>query len=118
MNTLVSVSIQVDSYWPSTRDLLGRDAAINELSQRKAGKYIRAGTGMGNMDFAFEVEDVLTAKTKMTLILDKHLPGRKYTIQSTTHNVSKVIAEGVSQGIAKHLGNRKDNVKQDFGLGM
>ncbi len=58
MRTLISVSVQVDGKWPTGKEIENRNAVISELSDRNLGKFIKAGSAMGSMDFAYEVHDV------------------------------------------------------------
>ncbi|NOY42782.1 MAG: hypothetical protein GXP26_13230 [Planctomycetes bacterium] len=116
MRTLISVNIQVDGNWPTDKELENRNAVIAELSDHNLGTFKGAGTGMGSMDFAYEVHDVGAAKVEIAKTVFKHLPGYASAVQSTEAKASKNIK--VANDTAKQQAQSRSAPKLDFGMGM
>jgi len=116
VRNLVSVNIQVDGNWPTDKELENRNAVIAELSDRNLGTFKGAGTGMGSMNFAYEVHDEKAAKVEIAKTVFKHLPGYASDVQSTEETASKSIK--VANDTAKQQAQPKAAPKLDFGMGM
>jgi hypothetical protein len=72
--------------WPgddfaSKQDLEIRDIIGNLISEKKVGKIIRTGTGMGWMDIVVEVEDKDRARIEIKGIVKDIFPNSKFAIE-------------------------------------
>lgn len=72
--------------WPgddfaSRQDIETRNKIENLIFERKVGKIISVGTGMGWMDISVEVTDKEVARSSITEIMRKVAPTRKFTIE-------------------------------------
>lgn len=76
----ISVQIPVDGDWPSPEDMEARNAITDDLDAAGIGEFTGAGGGMGAMDFSYDVSSVDTAKAQIEAALQKHLPGREFSI--------------------------------------
>ena len=76
----LAVSIPVARQFPNSDELTTRDAIIEELEQRQLGESAGSGGGLGQMDFAFNVEDEATARALITEVVEKRLPGVTFKV--------------------------------------
>ena len=78
----IIVEIPVEGNWPSGDDMQARNAVINELDEAHLGDFVGSGGGMGTMDFQYEVADSEKAKQQLASVMQKHLPGREYSVRA------------------------------------
>ncbi len=116
MRTLISVSVQVDGKWPTDKELENGNAVISELSDRDLGKFIKAGSAMGSMDFAYEVHDEKAARAMISKTMFKHLPGWQHSIQSAPRKIANDFA--AANDLGQQPNRRQNDVKRGFGMGM
>ena len=79
-------TLRVVIRWPgddfaSRQDIETRNKIESLISDRKVGKIIRVGTGMGWMDIAVEVKDKQVARSSIAEIMRIVAPRRKFTIE-------------------------------------
>jgi len=79
-------TLRVVIRWPgddfaSIQDIETRNKIESLISERKVGKTIRVGTGMGWMDIAVEVKDKQVAQSSIAEIMHIVAPTRKFTIE-------------------------------------
>ena len=79
-------TLRVVIHWPgddfaSRQDIETRNKIESLISERKVGKIIRIGTGMGWMDIAVEVKDKQVARSSIAEIMRIVAPTRKFTIE-------------------------------------
>ncbi|MCG6973598.1 MAG: hypothetical protein LJE66_10685 [Desulfobacterales bacterium] len=72
--------------WPgddfaSRQDIETRDKIQHLISERKVGKIISAGTGMGWMDIVIKVKDRQAARSSISQIMRTAAPARKFAIE-------------------------------------
>ncbi len=72
--------------WPgddfaSKQDIETRNEIESFIFERKVGKIISAGTGMGWMDIVVEVKDKQIARSSISEIMRIAAPTRKFTIE-------------------------------------
>ena len=72
--------------WPgddfaSRQDIETRNEIESLIFERKVGKIISAGTGMGWMDIVVEVKDKPIARSSIAEIMRFVAPSRKFTIE-------------------------------------
>ncbi|MGA7145130.1 MAG: hypothetical protein WBY47_11550 [Desulfobacterales bacterium] len=72
--------------WPgddfaSRQDIETRDKIQILISERKVGKIISAGTGMGWMDIVVKVRDKQAARSSISRIMHAAAPTRKFAIE-------------------------------------
>lgn len=72
--------------WPgddfaSRQDIETRNKIESLIFERKVGKIISLGTGMGWMDIVVEVKDKQAARSSISEIMGIGAPNRKYTIE-------------------------------------
>jgi hypothetical protein len=72
--------------WPgddfaSRQDIETQNKIQNLISERKVGKIISAGTGMGWMDIVIRVKDKTIARSSISEIMRIAAPTRKFTIE-------------------------------------
>jgi hypothetical protein len=72
--------------WPgddfaSRQDIETRNKIESLILERKVGKIISVGTGMGWMDIAVEVKDKRAARLSISKIMRIVAPSRKFTIE-------------------------------------
>lgn len=72
--------------WPgddfaSKQDIETRNKIESLILERKVGKIISVGTGMGWMDIAVEVKDKQVARSSISEIMHIVAPTRKFTIE-------------------------------------
>lgn len=72
--------------WPgddfaSRQDIETRNKIEGLIFERKVGKIISLGTGMGWMDIVIEVKDKQAARSSISEIMGIAAPNRKYTIE-------------------------------------
>ena len=65
----------------SKQDLALRDKLAAEIQQRRVGRVIRTGTGMGWMDIAVTVADESQARREIESIIAQIAPDVRYTIE-------------------------------------
>lgn len=73
--------------WPgddlaSKQDLELRDKIERLLVEKKVGKIVRSGTGMGWMDIVLEVKDKDRARTEIEAIVKSIAPDANFMIQA------------------------------------
>jgi hypothetical protein len=73
-------------HWPgddfaSKKDIEAQNKIQSLISEKKVGKIISAGTGMGWMDIVIEVKDKTAARSAISEIMRIAAPARKYTIE-------------------------------------
>jgi len=74
--------------WPgddfaSKQDIETRNKIESLIIERKVGKIIRVGTGMGWMDITVEVKDKQVARSSIAEIMRIVAPTRKFTIHGS-----------------------------------
>ncbi|MDH4205011.1 MAG: hypothetical protein OEV45_05735 [Desulfobacteraceae bacterium] len=79
-------TLRVVIRWPgddfaSRQDIETRDKIESLIFERKVGKIISVGTGMGWMDIAVEVKDKQVARSSISEIMRIVAPTRKFTIE-------------------------------------
>ena len=79
-------TLRVVIRWPgddfaSRQDIEARDKIESLIFERKVGKIISVGTGMGWMDIAVEVKDKQVARSSISEIMRIVAPTRKFTIE-------------------------------------
>jgi hypothetical protein len=79
-------TLRVIIRWPgddfaSIPDIETRNKIESLIIERKVGKIIRVGTGMGWMDIAVEVKDKQVAQSSIAEIMHIVAPTRKFTIE-------------------------------------
>jgi len=116
MRTLISVNVQVDGKLPTDKEIENRNAVISELSDQNLGKFIKAGSTMGSMDFSYEVHDEKAARAIISKTLSKHLPGWQHSIQSSPRKTANNFVAANDRGQQPNL--RQNDVKRGFGMGM
>ncbi len=116
MRTLISVNVQVDGKWPTGKEIENRNAVIRELSDRNLGKFIKAGSAKGSMNFFYEVHDEKSARATISKTLFKHLPGWQHSIQSVPRNIANDSV--AANDLGQQQSRRQTGVKQNFGMGM
>lgn len=72
--------------WPgddfaSRQDIESRDKIQKLISEKKVGRIISAGTGMGWMDIVIKVKDKQAALSSISQIMRTAAPERKFTIE-------------------------------------
>ena len=72
--------------WPgddfaTKQDIETRNEIESLILERKIGKIIRVGTGMGWMDITVEVKDQQVARSAINEIMRTAAPTRKFTIE-------------------------------------
>ena len=72
--------------WPgddfaSRQDIETRNEIESFILERKVGKIIRVGAGMGWMDIVVEVKDKQMARSSISEIMQDVAPTRKFTIE-------------------------------------
>ena len=72
--------------WPgddfaSRQDIETRDKIQNLIFERRVGKIVSAGTGMGWMDIVIKVKDKQAARSAISQIMRTAAPARKFTIE-------------------------------------
>ncbi len=65
----------------SRQDIETRNEIESLIFERKVGKIISVGTGMGWMDIAVEVKDKQVARSSISEIMQIVAPTRKFTIE-------------------------------------
>lgn len=88
MSSLISVTVHTKYAFPEDRELIGVNTTVRELTARNAGKLVSRDQGMGQINFAYEVEHEGFARAKIGLLLGKNLPGNKYTVNVKTLDAS------------------------------
>jgi hypothetical protein len=80
------ITLRLIIHWPgddfaSRQDIEARNKIQNLISEKKVGKIISAGTGMGWMDIVIGVKDKPAARSSISEIMRVAAPARKYTIE-------------------------------------
>jgi hypothetical protein len=80
------ITLRVVIRWPgddfaSRQDLETRDQIQRQLLERKVGKVLRVGTGMGWMDIIVAVKDEAAARSSIAEIMRAIAPTRKYSLE-------------------------------------
>jgi hypothetical protein len=73
--------------WPgddpaSKQDLALRDKIERRLMEKKVGKIVRTGTGMGWMDIVLKVNDPDSAQSEIEAVMKAIAPDAKFGIQT------------------------------------
>ncbi|MFO7555700.1 MAG: hypothetical protein R6W88_10915 [Desulfobacterales bacterium] len=80
-NTLRLVIRWAGDDFASRQDIETRNKIESLIFERKVGKVISVGTGMGWMDIAVEVKDKEVARSSIPEIMRIAAPTRKFTIE-------------------------------------
>jgi hypothetical protein len=79
-------TLRVVIHWPgddfaSRQDIDTRNKVSTLISEKKVGKVVSVGTGMGWMDIIVEVKDKKVARSSISEIMRIVAPTRKFTVE-------------------------------------